>query len=177
MIDTLSKISFIAVTTDFWSDKKQDSFLVLTGHYVDDKFFQQTTVLRFSTFAKRHYSPLIGQEIEKQLHELKIFDKVTTITCDGAPNMIALFDFLSRTDINRIQCMAHKIHLVACNGLDLWLKRLHITEENSSSIIDVDEHLSQTVRTININKDIEDEEEEEEDEDNGDQEQQIIVTN
>ena len=80
MIDTLSKISFIAVTTDFWSDKKQNSFLVLTGHYVDDKFFQQTTVLRFSTFAKRHYSPLIGQEIEKQLQELKIFDKVTTIT-------------------------------------------------------------------------------------------------
>ena len=97
---------------------------------------------------------------------------------DGAPNMIASFDFLSRTDINRIQCMVHKIHLVVCNGLGLWLKRLHITEENSSSIIDVDEHLSQTVRTTNINKDIEDEEEEEEeDEDKGDQEQQVIVTN
>ena len=95
--------------------------------------------------------------------------------------MIALFDFLSRTDINRIQCMDHKLHLVVCNGLGLWLKRLHITEENSSSIIDVDEHLSQIVRTININKDIEDKDEdeevEEEDEDNGDQEQQVIVTN
>ncbi|CAF3271287.1 unnamed protein product [Rotaria sp. Silwood2] len=159
MIDSLSNISYIAITTDFWSDKKQNSYLVLTGHYVDDQFIQKTTVLKFSTFSKRHYSPVIGREIEKQLTELGIFDKVTTITCDGAPNMVGLFDYLSRTDIDRIQCMAHKIHLIICNGLGIWLKQVTVIQENSTNIVDIDEHLSQTVRTIKIHEDIEDEQE------------------
>ncbi|CAF4339092.1 unnamed protein product, partial [Rotaria sordida] len=77
-MDNLSKFTYVAITTVFWSDKKQNSCLVLTGHY-------------------RHYSSIIGRVIEKQLTELQIFDKVTTITCDGAPNIVGLFDYFSRT--------------------------------------------------------------------------------
>ena len=40
MVDSLSKVPFISVSTDFWSDKKKNSYLVLTGHYIDDLFNQ-----------------------------------------------------------------------------------------------------------------------------------------
>ncbi|CAF3641890.1 unnamed protein product [Rotaria sordida] len=73
---------------------------------------------------KRHYSSIIGRVIEKQLTELQIFDKVTTITCDGAPNIVGFFDYFSRTGI--------------------WLKKITVTQESDTNMIDIDEHLSQT---------------------------------
>ncbi|CAF4146087.1 unnamed protein product, partial [Rotaria sordida] len=93
----------------------------------------------------RHYSSIIGRVIEKQLTELQIFDKVTTITCDGAPKIVGLFDYFSRTGI--------------------WLKKVTVIQESDTNMIDIDEHLSQTVRTIKINEDIEDEQEEGDDDD------------
>lgn len=161
MIDQLKKVTSIAITTDFWSDRKQKSYLVLTGHYIDDEFQQKSTVLRFSTFPKRHYSASIGLEIEKQLTELKIFEKISTITCDGAPNMVGLFEHLTRDDIRRIQCLAHKLHLIICNGLDLWAKKTTVVGTNNSVVTDVDERLSQTVDKIKINDDAENGQEEE----------------
>ena len=165
MVDSLSKLSSISITTDFWNDRRQNSYMVLTGHYVDDNFYQKTSVLQFSTFPKRYYSPIIGHEIEKQLNELKIFDKVSSITCDGAPNMIALFNYLTRSDIDRIQCIAHKIHLIVCNGLSIWSKRVAIFKEDRTTIADVDEHLSQTVKYIKIDERVEDEQSNDEDDD------------
>ncbi|CAF1135381.1 unnamed protein product [Rotaria sordida] len=123
-MDNLSKITYIVITTEFWSDKKQNSYLVLTGHYVDDQF-------------------------KKQLTELQIFDKVTTITCDGAPNIVGFFDYFSRTGI--------------------WLKKVTVIQESDTNMIDIDEHLSQIVRTIKINEDIEDEQEEGDDNDDDEQ--------
>ncbi|CAF2470777.1 unnamed protein product [Rotaria sp. Silwood2] len=43
------------------------------------------TILRFSASQKWHYSNLIGFEIEKQLIELKLFDKIINIICDAVP--------------------------------------------------------------------------------------------
>lgn len=42
----LSKVRSIAITCDFWSDKRFDSYICLTGHYV--------TVIAFSSFPDRH---------------------------------------------------------------------------------------------------------------------------
>ena len=95
-LDLLSKVPFIAVTTDFSCDNKGLSYLVLTGHYINQEFNLNSTTLRFSSFQKRHYSELIGAEIEKQLVELNLFEKVTNITCDSAPNIIKMFDYLTR---------------------------------------------------------------------------------
>ena len=68
--------------------------------------------------------------------------------------MVALFDYLSRSDIYSIQCIAHKLHQVICNGLKIWTKRATAAQEADSPDDDIDEHLSQTVRTIHINEDL-----------------------
>ncbi|CAF3424623.1 unnamed protein product [Rotaria sp. Silwood2] len=151
MINLLSKVPFIAITTDFWSDKGS-SYLVLTGHYINHEFNLHSTVLRFSTFQKRHFSELIGAEIQKQLVELNIFEKVTSITCDSAPNMIKMFNYLTRLDIIRIRCQAHLLHLIVCNGLGLWLgkKKKKANTTDKTNLIDPEERLSQSLQTINI---------------------------
>ena len=123
MIDSLSKLSSISISIDFWSDSKGMSYLVLTRHFMSDQFDTNSTILRFSTFQKRHFSDTIGIEIENQLIELKIFDKVTSITCDAAPNMVKMFDFFSRFDIIRARCQAHLLHLIVCNDFTFGPKK------------------------------------------------------
>ena len=157
MKDNLSKLSDIAITIDFWSDKKFVSYLVLTGHFLSEDFKSNSTILQFSSFDQRHFSDLIGQEIEKQLVDLNIFDKISTITSDNTPNMIGLFQHLSR-DIKHIPCMAHMLHLVICNGLGIWEetndnddlnqttdKSINNTDENK-----FDEGLTQLFRKMSI---------------------------
>jgi hypothetical protein len=151
LINSLSKIPFISISTDFWTNIKGVSFLVLTGHYITDEFDLNSTILRFSSFHQRHFSDLIGIEIEKQLVELKLFDKVTSITCDGAPNMVKMFDYLSRPDITRIRCQAHLLHLIVCNGLGLWIdKRKKTTTTDRTNLIDSEGGLSQSLKKVNI---------------------------
>lgn len=143
------------MTADFWSDRRGRSYLVLTGHYLDDNFQSNSTILQFSSFDKRHFSDVIGKEIEKQLTNLGIFEKVTAITCDNAPNMLGIFQYLSR-EIKHVPCMAHILHLVICNGLCLW-KRLEERKGNDQHILGdpevvdrFDESLSQSVKTMTI---------------------------
>lgn len=159
LIDSLGKLPFISITTDFWSDLKGISYLVLTGHFINNKMQLKSTILRFSSFSSRHFSENIGVEIQNQLTELNVFDKVTTITCDAAPNMIKMFSYLSRPEITRIRCQAHLLHLIVCNGLSLWVTRLATTDDNNDgNAKDSEERLSQSLRKVNIaNFDDEDE--------------------
>lgn len=94
------------------------SYLCMTGHFFLGEQFK-STVLAFNIFKQRHTSDNISQIIQEQFRKLKIEQKVSTITCDDASNMKRAFDSLST---QRIQCFAHKLHLVICNALGLWAK-------------------------------------------------------
>ncbi|CAF3145018.1 unnamed protein product [Rotaria sp. Silwood2] len=165
----LTKIEFeeakyLSITCDFWKDRKNNSFLVITGHHVDKKFDPHSKMLQFMQFEDRHYSLTIANEIENQLINLNLYDKLVTITCDGAPNMREMFNYFSRQNIKYIHCTAHKLHLIICNSLNLWVttKKKGNTTENEevieASIIEDDEDedegsLNQLVRTMSFDTD------------------------
>lgn len=113
---------FLSVTCDFWTNRQQKSFLVITGHFVDKNFNEHSKVLKFITFEGRHFSKLIAQVIENELISLGLYNKLVTITCDGASNMRSMFNYFNRPNIKYIYCIAHKFHLVICNSLNLWVK-------------------------------------------------------
>ncbi|CAF2662301.1 unnamed protein product [Rotaria sp. Silwood2] len=112
----------------------------------------------FNKSGLKRFIQNIFPEIEKKLVELNIFHKVTTITSDNAPNMLGLFQYLSRSDIKHIPCMAHVLHLILCNGLGIWET---ITDNNdkisgestNENLINFDDSISQYLKTININSD------------------------
>lgn len=86
LIKQLSKVDSIAVTCDFWSDKRLFSYMCLTGHFKKgNKLISK--VLSFSWFHHRHTSKNISMIIKRELKELNIYEKIRSITTDGASNM------------------------------------------------------------------------------------------
>ena len=151
---TQTKVEFkettsVSVTCDFWKNRQQQSFVVLTGHYVDRKFNEYAKILKFLTFDGRHFSVLIAQEIEKQLINLGLFDKLVTITCDGASNMRDMFTYFNRQNIRYLHCIAHKLHLVICNSLNLWVpmkkkQKATTMEEMAEDYTDHDDNVDES---------------------------------
>ena len=81
----------------------------------------KSKILSFTPYHDWHTSDNISSQLEHQLKRLNVVDKVTTITCDGASNMKASFKKLD-SRIKRLQCLTHKLHLIVCNELCLWIK-------------------------------------------------------
>lgn len=121
MTAQLNDAQFIAVTTDFWCNKSMKSYICITGHWYTNNMDIRSKILVFAPFNERHTADNISSELEQQLKKLNIYHKTTTITCDGASNLKASFKMLD-PKIKRIQCLAHKLHLIICNALGLWVK-------------------------------------------------------
>ena len=153
--------SFLSVTCDFWTNRQQKSFLVITGHFVDKDFNEHSKFLEFITFQERHFSKLIALVIENELVGLSLYDKLVSITCDGASNMRNMFNYFSRPNITCIRCIAHKLHLIICNSLNLWVKHekkqmtTDVEETGSDDTYEDDEddtpiRLSQMIRSMSV---------------------------
>lgn len=122
LADDLSRAQFIAITTDFWCDRSSRSFICMTGHWYTTKMEMKSKILVFKPFHDRHTSENIASCLEQELKRLSIYEKITTITCDGASNMKSSFKSIDAR-IKRLQCLAHKLHLIVCNALGLWVKK------------------------------------------------------
>ena len=129
--DTLKSVISMALTSDFWSDRHNRSFLCITGHYIDSSTTMRSLILHFHSFDERHHAENIAADVGLRLRDLNIQKKITTVTCDGAFNMRNAFD--SFDGIDRLWCVAHRMHLVICNGLGLWKKKKKQNAESSES--------------------------------------------
>jgi hypothetical protein len=50
----ISRVNFIALTTDLWKNKKKKYFLALTTHFFDDQLNYRSVVFGFRKFGKNH---------------------------------------------------------------------------------------------------------------------------
>ena len=142
LIETLKSVKSISLTADFWTDRHQNSFLCITGHYMDDLKLH-STVLHYQSYKRRHLASNIAEEIYNCLQELGIGQKVTSVTADGAANMTSAFD--SFTNVDRFWCVAHRFHLTLCNGLLLWKKYKKSEDESNKDNSNLEDALNAKV--------------------------------
>ncbi|CAF3885577.1 unnamed protein product [Rotaria sp. Silwood1] len=122
LIEELKPIETITLSMDFWSDRSNRSFLVITGHYYTNNHQQKSKILSFCSFDYRHTSDQISKFVKKKLQQLHILHKVNRVVTDGARNLsnaIASMDL----DADHIWCIAHRLHLAVTNALALWPKK------------------------------------------------------
>ena len=135
----LQTVKTMALTSDFWSDRHKNSFLTITGHYLDSDMNPKSTILHFQSYDKRHVALDIATEVRNRLRDLGIDQKVTSVTCDGAKNMQNAFDMFDKVD--RFWCAAHRLHLTLCNGLALWKKFKKDREETTNGNLNSQESI------------------------------------
>ena len=138
----LEYVDSLAVTTDLWSDKRLNSYMCLTGHFLNSDSKLSSKVLSFTVFRERHTGDQISNTIKKELKRLQVYEKTHTITCDGASNMRKAFKSLQP---KRVYCLGHRLHLTVCNALCLWVKESEQAESspddktNKESVEDVED--------------------------------------
>ena len=120
LTERLHEVEWLSITCDFWTNRVAKSFLVLTGHYLSSTFELKNIILNFSHFDQRHFADNIADEIHSKLGKLGVLKAVTAVTCDGASNMKKAFE--NFTNIDRLWCLAHRLHLIVINALGFWLK-------------------------------------------------------
>jgi hypothetical protein len=120
LTEKLRDVECLSITCDFWSNRVAKSFLVLTGHYLSSTFELKTIILDFTYFDQRHFADNIADEIRSKLEKLGVLKAVTAVTCDGAANMKKAFEKF--TNVDRLWCLAHRLHLIVTNALGFWLK-------------------------------------------------------
>lgn len=146
--ETLTDVTSLALTTDFWSDRKNNSFMCLTGHWIDNDINFQSSIIDFQSYNDRHVAVKIGAEIKTRLHHLNIENKISSITTDGGSNVRSAVENVCK--INRIWCVAHRLHLVICNGLLLWKKSKKNKTDHDVDKDDLDQEIS--IRSNGRNK-------------------------
>ena len=123
LIEQLKAVKTMSITTDFWSNRTNTSFLVLTAHYCTSDFNLKSKIITFSSFKNRHTSIEIARVITNKLRKLHILNKVNRIVCDGAKNITNAIQLVN-INCERIWCIAHRLHLVVTKGLALWPKKM-----------------------------------------------------
>ena len=110
----------IAITTDLWKARGDDSFLCITAHNIDGKW---VTKKRIITFAKLEW-PHTSQRIE--MKSLIILEKVLSVTFYNATNnkvaielmktMMSLSNLIDES-IFQNRCVCYILNLIAQVGL------------------------------------------------------------
>ncbi|CAG8756358.1 5502_t:CDS:2, partial [Rhizophagus irregularis] len=116
-----SKISF---TSDMWTSDTGAPYMVLTAHWIDDKWDLKHTVIAFQRFPHPNTGEQIKEATLKIFQEFSITTKASTITIDNGDNQVAGMNLLStnlsselQVNFNIIRCGAHTVALVVNAGL------------------------------------------------------------
>ena len=101
----------ISFTSDIWtSNHSVESFVSLTGHWIDQEFTRASAVLSAKHFPGSHTGENIAHMIRKMMTDWEIMgERQHILVCDGASNMVA---GLQLADISSAHCFLHILDLV-----------------------------------------------------------------
>ena len=140
--DELKQVYRLGVTFDFWSTRQSESCICITGHWINNSWDLVSKIIDFSCFNSQHTATEIAKVLEEKLVSLGIYDKVISITCDGAENLVLACELLNE-NIRRIWCCAHRLHLVVVNALGFW-----IAEKEKNNCLNIDLSISITTNHV-----------------------------
>ena len=128
-----SDIDYLALTSDFWKNRSNSHYLILTAHFLDEDFKLLSIIISFRNFNGQHLAKRIVKFVDYELIKLNINDKVVqTSTTDNAGDMKKSF----KERGTWISCMCHNLNLI-CQGVFNG-KKLKQLANSSKNQIDVE---------------------------------------
>ena len=78
----------VSITTDLWSSLKNESFLGITIHFVDENWVLRHFTLDILKFEGSHTGQLIADKIYNILMKFSLVNKTISMTTDNANNAV-----------------------------------------------------------------------------------------
>ncbi|XP_035205824.1 zinc finger BED domain-containing protein 4-like [Stegodyphus dumicola] len=114
--NVLSAVQNICLTVDCWSNQKAESYMAVTGHFIDEHMQRKTVLIDCSIFDERHSAKNIAENIIHICQPYFPMEKVSLIVTDNAKNMINAVD--SELKLKHLGCIAHSLNLAVTNSLN-----------------------------------------------------------
>lgn len=126
LLKTVDKVS---LTTDLWkSDSQKQSYMCVTGHFVDRNWKLQKRVLTFASLPPPHGGYDIAQALRRCAADWGIEDKVFSISVDNASNNDLAMRLLTQHfwssrglpldgKLFHVRCCAHILNLIVKDGI------------------------------------------------------------
>jgi len=114
----------ISLTTDIWTSLKNEGFLGITIHFINEEWVLKHFTLDIFKFKGSHTGQAIADEIYRVLSEFSLENKIIAMTTDNASNMISCARNLSvkfehNSTFIHYRCVAHILNLIVTAGLDV----------------------------------------------------------
>lgn len=109
----LSKLNYLTVTTDIWTDTMQArSFMGITVHY-SESAHMKTATLGVQQLEERHTGSYLANILTNTLLSWGIdIDQITAVVTDNGANMVSAVE-IAFGKHRHLSCFAHTINLVA----------------------------------------------------------------
>lgn len=119
----------LCLTTDTWTSVTNMSYMVLTGHYIDEKWVLKKKILNFCPVTD-HTGLELGKTVASCLLQWGI-ERVFTLTVDNISSNNEAVAYLSKRVVGwkaailggehmHLRCAAHILALVVKDGMDLY---------------------------------------------------------
>ncbi|CAH0717085.1 unnamed protein product, partial [Brenthis ino] len=120
----------ICVTTDMWTSRNNDSYLAVTGHYIDKNFSLQSVLLECKVLESRHTGLNLAGELRNVAQEWNILDKVLLAVSDNGANIKSA---IAQLEWKHFGCYAHTLNLAVQKVL-AWNK-LKKYQEQANKVV------------------------------------------
>jgi len=119
----------VCLTIDCWTSVKNESFMGITAHFINDEGLLQSVCLCCEMFDDRHTIDNLATYLKNIIQQWHIEHKITAIVSDNAPNIVGA---IKKCNYRHIPCFAHSINLVVQSGL----KVISVVHKKVKSIVE-----------------------------------------
>lgn len=107
----MSKVPFVAWTSDCWSSRSQNSYISVTTHFLDSNWVPKNYTLASEELSERHTAANLTDKLENIMEHWQLNGKVTAVVTDNAQaaqNAVRDLDVCFNTGVT---CAAHSLQL------------------------------------------------------------------
>ena len=146
-MENINKIKHLTIMTDLWTSSDLTGYMVVTAHYINDKWNLIKRIISFRPLLSPHTGQVISDRLSQILLEWKALNKVAFVTLDNASSNNVAVSRLQRfihdrsqtpgipatSNFFHIRCAAHVINLIVKDGLKQISGPIDRLRESSSS--------------------------------------------
>ncbi|KAL4091722.1 hypothetical protein QTP88_026370 [Uroleucon formosanum] len=120
--EKIRSINEIALTTDAWTSLAIDSYITITGHFIDNDWMLHCFNMYTGELSKNHTSEYLKETLQEVMENWNVDGKVSGITHDNAYNITKAIKKLQE-DTNEgcrsMPCAVHTLQLAVNKGLGI----------------------------------------------------------